>query len=212
MPSAQEPLIRRTLALLKRIGRRRLIAFVAISLAVHVVVLVAVVPRSRWQSGATAMWNGIEARIAEVSRVTLGAAEPALEPPRAMSSLRPHAPKYTPMLPHPAAEAARPPEDARYVPSGQLTLRPAPLKPIEVAYPEQAARMGIVRARLALFIDEEGTVTDARVVDTGAPPEFGEAARSAFLQARFRAGEVDGVRVKSRMLVEVEFDDNRGGK
>ena len=60
---------------------------------------------------------------------------------------------------------------------------------------------------LAIYIDEAGTVRKVQPVDAPLPDAFEEAARNAFLAARFRAGEREGRVVKSFIHIEVVFEE-----
>jgi TonB family protein len=136
-----------------------------------------------------------------------------LEPLANVETLKPRRPKYAAMLPLPSIELSMPEEDeSAYLPRKRLTVPPRALREIEVPYPAKAARSEPISIRLALFINSDGSVTDARVVTPFIPPEFAYAARQTFLEAKFRPGEVDGVAVKSRMVVEVSFSSNDDGK
>jgi len=63
------------------------------------------------------------------------------------------------------------------------------------------ARVGV----LALYIDEEGRVQDVVAEAPFLPIEYEEAARKAFLAARYAPGRINGHAVKSRVKVEVTF-------
>jgi len=56
-----------------------------------------------------------------------------------------------------------------------------------------------------LFVDEEGRVLEAFVLDAEAPPALADAARKGLLAARFEPAERDGGRVKTRIAVQVNF-------
>ncbi len=57
-----------------------------------------------------------------------------------------------------------------------------------------------------LFINETGAV-DRFEADAGLPPSLEEIARTAFLNARFEPGQLDGRPTKSLMKIEVVFDN-----
>ncbi len=57
-----------------------------------------------------------------------------------------------------------------------------------------------------MFIDETGKVVRVRVETQAFPPEMQEAARSAFMDAIFTPGLVDGLPVRSKIRVEVTFE------
>lgn len=87
-----------------------------------------------------------------------------------------------------------------------LDLGPRSLARIQIAYPEGVPDQALQAGRLTLFIDEHGTVKRILVLDQSLPPPFQEAARNAFLQARFAPAERAGRIVRARIDVEVVFD------
>lgn len=89
---------------------------------------------------------------------------------------------------------------------------PQPLGIVQIAYPAGVEPGRVHSGRLTLFIDETGAVRKVLVLTPAKPEDalpapFVEAARVAFLQARFSPGERQGVPVKSRIDIEVRFDD-----
>lgn len=105
--------------------------------------------------------------------------------------------------------------DDQYFARSLLSVAPAPLQPVLIAYPAFTGDAGRYVSELSLFIDETGTVVKVRVDGDPLPPPLEAAARSAFLSARFRPGEVaERGAVKSRIRIEVTFDSReapRGG-
>jgi TonB family protein len=98
-------------------------------------------------------------------------------------------------------------DETAYLPVSRLTMRPTPVKAIFVPYPDVARRSGRLTARLVLLIDEDGTVARITINDPQLHPVLAEAALSAFEHARFHPGKIDGTSVKTRMVVDVEFED-----
>ncbi len=93
-----------------------------------------------------------------------------------------------------------------------LDRPPQALGIVQINYPAGVEPGRVRTGRLTLFIDEAGAVRKVLVVTPpnaadALPAPFVEAAREAFLQARFTPGERQGVPVKSRIDVEVRFDD-----
>lgn len=110
--------------------------------------------------------------------------------------------------PHDRNEAALPPPGpATYFPRSELTVVPAPLHPVILATPDDggppARRVGV----LSLFIDEAGRVHHIVPEEPLLPSRYEEAAREAFMAAAFTPGERDGGAVKSRIRIEVVFDN-----
>ena len=104
-------------------------------------------------------------------------------------------------LPHPANV------DDDYVPRPLLTVPPVARTPVIFATPRGEAFRGRHVGVLSLFIDEHGQVQRIEADAGGLPEAFEQAARDAFMAAQFVPGEVDGAAVKSRVRVEVVFDD-----
>lgn len=97
-----------------------------------------------------------------------------------------------------------------YVPRPLLSVAPEPVIPVVIAVPPAAAAgrlIGRYSAVLALYIDEEGRVRRIEAESPALPEPMERAARQAFLAARFSPGQVAGQVVKSRIRVEVVFDD-----
>jgi len=94
-----------------------------------------------------------------------------------------------------------------YVPRPLLSIPPAAQSPVIIAAPEGdpdlSRRVGI----LSLFIDEDGRVQHIAANEPALAPAFEQAARDAFMATRFSPGRIDGKAVKSRVRVEVVFDN-----
>ena len=93
-----------------------------------------------------------------------------------------------------------------------LDRPPQALGIVQISYPPGVEPGRVRTGRLTLFIDEAGAVRKVMVApppnaEDALPAPFVEAAREAFLQARFTPGERQGMPVKSRIDVEVSFDD-----
>jgi hypothetical protein len=80
------------------------------------------------------------------------------------------------------------------------------MAPITIDYPPIDDDNGRYVSELTLFLDESGNVVRARVDGPRLPFALEEAARSAFLAARFAPGWLVGETVKSRIRVEVVFE------
>lgn len=137
----------------------------------------------------------------------------AAEPARGASSPTPDpqppepASTLPPLSPASVATPAGDPDGVTsdlYLPRGALSQGPSVIGWVDVPFPDTAAP-GHYRAELTLFIDEQGTVRRVRVDRGDAPALLQDAARQAFLNARFQPGEIDGRAVKSRLRIEVEF-------
>jgi hypothetical protein len=94
-----------------------------------------------------------------------------------------------------------------YVPRPLLTAPPVAITPVVFATPEGDAFRGTHVGILSLFIDEHGRVQRIEVDAAMLPEAFEQAVRDAFMAAQFTPGEIDGTAVRSRVRVEVIFDD-----
>lgn len=139
----------------------------------------------------------------------LGADTPSADPPVTAASAL-NAPSAAP---EPAAVAsAAPPAGApfgvreapRYYPPSQLHERPYLLTRVEPTYPQGAPPDGGA-AVLRVLIGEDGKVERVVVVSSDPVDKFGEAAAAAFSGAQFSPGELNGVAVKSQLLIEMKF-------
>lgn len=117
--------------------------------------------------------------------------------------------------PAPQSEIAEPSQEnsayasleGDYIPRPQLTQPPVSLAPVMIAPPEGNHETGRIVGILSLFINEQGGVD--RVLSTGPnlPPAFEQNAIAAFKNIRFNPGQLDGMPVKSRIRIEVIFDN-----
>jgi protein TonB len=98
-------------------------------------------------------------------------------------------------------------DDATYYPARELDVYPALLSPLVLDYPERALREDRRgRVLLMLLIDAAGRVDDIAVVEAEPPGYFEAAARKAFEQASFSGARRNGLPVRSRVLIHVDFD------
>jgi outer membrane biosynthesis protein TonB len=98
-------------------------------------------------------------------------------------------------------------DEAQYHSAAALTTRPQPLSTISVPYPKDVQQGGAWSALLAIFIDEDGAVVRVNVLSAKLPLPFEEAAVNTFGSARFRPGRIGDKPVKSRMVIEVLFEN-----
>ena len=108
----------------------------------------------------------------------------------------------------PASAVALPLDvDLKYYPARELDVYPVPLAPLRFEYPERAARERVGGSvRLMLLLDEAGAVDSISVVGAQPPGYFEDAARAAFVAARFFPARKDARPVKSRVLIIVNYD------
>ncbi|MDP1690779.1 MAG: hypothetical protein Q8L49_02250 [Burkholderiaceae bacterium] len=151
------------------------------------------------------------------SERTAPPAQPVAEPLPQLPAAQPAAP----LVAEQAAEIAPPmpvfglvvpgiDSDDDYFPRALLTQAPSPIEPVLIDYPAIDRDPGHHSSELTLFIDETGRVARVRVDGAELPLELEMAARNAFINARFRSGELDGRAVKSQIRIEVVFDSRTG--
>lgn len=97
--------------------------------------------------------------------------------------------------------------DKDFFPPSALDIGPYPAQPVLIDYPSVDAGSGTHVSELSLFIDENGRVVRIRVDGPALPAAMEEAARLAFTGATFSPGQVDGLPVRSRIRVEVIFEE-----
>lgn len=98
-------------------------------------------------------------------------------------------------------------EDDAYLVRSLLAIAPAPLAPALIEFPPLAGAAERYRGELTLFIDEHGVVVRVRAEGEPLPAVLEDAARQAFMNVRFRPGELaEQGAVKSRIRIEVVFE------
>lgn len=103
-----------------------------------------------------------------------------------------------------------PQTDGHYWPGRTLDQKPIPQAPVVIPYPEGFISIAHGHAILQLFINESGLVDRVEVVESEAPIEFTDIARRAFLNTRFTPGVKDRVQVRSKLKIEVGFQNGQG--
>ncbi len=129
------------------------------------------------------------------------AVEMAAAPASAVASAGDASP--APMSAAPADGAS----DGDYLPRSLLTIAPIALTSVVIPTPPGTPAGGRRVGVLSLYIDEEGRVRRVEAEQPALPEIMERAAREAFSAARFQPGQVDGHVVKSRIRVEVVFDE-----
>lgn len=110
--------------------------------------------------------------------------------------------------PAPAAALPLPPTgDLTYYPARELDVYPAPRAPLRFDYPERAAHEHVGGSvSIMLLLDEAGAIDGVTVVAAEPPGYFEDRVRAAFAAARFFPARKDGRAVKSRVLINVNYD------
>lgn len=93
-----------------------------------------------------------------------------------------------------------------------LDVGPYPMRTVLIDYPPLPEGGGTYVSELSLFIDELGSVVRIRVDGQALPAVMEEAARQAFMGTVFSPGQVDGLPVRSRIRVEVIFEEGAPGR
>ena len=94
----------------------------------------------------------------------------------------------------------------RYYKIKELDVIPRPISLISPRYPEAvpaSVRRGVVK--LEIKLDEDGVVTEVSVQGGEPPGYFEDAAREAFLNAKFTPGMKSGRKVRSLLTLQVHF-------
>jgi periplasmic protein TonB len=152
--------------------------------------------------------NGIEERSSTVGSAP--AADVAATPPKSEHT-QPEPPDIppsallSPPVPMFALVASSRAGDGDYFTRDHLSVGPSPVTDVFIDYPPLDNQSGNHISELSLFINEEGKVVRVRVEGPALPAPLEEAARTAFMSARFSPGQVDGLPVRSRIRVEVSF-------
>lgn len=110
----------------------------------------------------------------------------------------------------PNADAARPADipDPTYYGARQLDVYPVLTGGLDWA--RVGATGAAARIVVLVLIDADGRVNEVSVIEAEPRGAFEESTRAAFASARFRPALKDGRPVKSRLLVEVDFNDREG--
>jgi protein TonB len=106
-----------------------------------------------------------------------------------------------------AALPLPPATDVTYYPARELDVYPAPQAPLRFEYPERAAHEHVGGSlRIMLLLDEGGAIDSMSVIAAEPRGYFEDSTRAVFAAARFFPGRKDGRAVKSRVLVDVNYD------
>jgi hypothetical protein len=127
--------------------------------------------------------------------------------PEWLEKIEPQLPRYLDMLAQTETVPFLPTfDESAYLSASELTVRPSAARYIQVPFPPAITGQGSWSAVLAVFINENGMVAKVRVFGGSLPTACAEAAIATFRSAHFHPGRIGERPVKSRMLVQVEFD------
>lgn len=93
----------------------------------------------------------------------------------------------------------------KYYSAEWLERRPIPLFSIVPAYPPDIENV-VGRVTLLLLINERGSVDSFRILFSEPPGIFDQESIIAFTQAKYSAGRIAGLPVKSQFVVDIRFD------
>lgn len=94
-----------------------------------------------------------------------------------------------------------------YIPRPQLSIAPAALTPIMIEAPLEQREPQRITGILSIYINESGRVDHINPSGLEEFPEFEKAALAAFQGVTYTPGQVQGQVVKSRIRIEVVFDN-----
>lgn len=97
--------------------------------------------------------------------------------------------------------------NSEYIPRPQLSIPPIAQAPLILGTPEGPFEPQRITGILSLYIDENGQVHHVSAHGERMPAAFEEVARQAFMAMTFRPGQLNGQPVKSRIRIEVVFDN-----
>lgn len=97
--------------------------------------------------------------------------------------------------------------EGEYIPRPLLSSPPAPTSAVLIKTPLISTEPQRLVGVLSLYINEHGTVDHITSTGDELPPAFEQAAKTAFQLITFTPGQLDGHAVKSRIKVEVVFDN-----
>lgn len=210
-------------------GQRPIAVAFALSLLLHLLLLLGVAVRPGAPPGAALQSATVNVNILPAQRPAVVAPVPVQPEHAAPAEMLP-LPKPQPQSeqaeapvaqqPPPKPEASTQDEpsgrpainvplihDPVFYPAKQVDVHPSALAPINPAYPDDAAQRNVTgKVMLLLLIDETGKVVDVSVVDATPPGYFEDSAVAAFRSARFSPAEKGGRKVKSRVLIQVSFE------
>lgn len=172
---------------------RHFAAPLAVSLAVHAVLLGAVGPGGGELPSPVGAAAAMQVRLAEAP----------------MQDVAPPTPPAT-SLPRRRAEAPLPfrgEAPVRYLRSSDVHERATPIEMAPLVYPEKAYINRIPgTVRMRVYISDAGGVDAAEIVSASPAGHFETAAIEAVRRTRFKPARKDGRTVPSQKVVEVNFD------
>jgi TonB family protein len=96
-----------------------------------------------------------------------------------------------------------------YYPAGRLSRMPVGISTFDIQ-PPAGGDTGIGgKMTIRIWISAKGGIDGVRVLSSGLPAAYAEAALAAFEKMRFEPGEINGVQVQSWVDIVIEYADFR---
>ena len=196
-----------------------LVLCASVSLAAHAVLLSAITPAVRPAAVASSRTQigslGGQGRDRIHVRMLVAQAETQTQPELHPEPVEAQPAEATPVTatqetptPPTSSSTANPaPGVDDYLPRPLLSAPPVVRTPVLMAAPPGETEIARRVGTLSLFIDEHGMVHHIVANEPRLPAAFEQAARDAFMAAHFSPGQLEGQAVKSRIRVEVVFDN-----
>lgn len=208
------PIARFALPDLRAGGMDTLTGALILSLAAHAVLLVW--PVTLPKGGASSIATPGPAKPARVLRVSLhpeAVAEPSVQKhPAAQAAVESSA------VPHEDKPKDAPQDEPRapqeiplvgYYPAERLTRMPQAVGIFDIQPPAGGDSGLGGKMTVRIWIGANGAIDRAKVLSSGLPANYAEAAFSAFEKLRFEPGQIGGVAVKTWVDIVIEYADFR---
>ncbi len=96
----------------------------------------------------------------------------------------------------------------QYFTRHQLTEKPSVIEDIENEIQVDIPSAQAQDLRLLLFINEEGSIDKLEILQANLPSEASNILLAKFSRLKFKPGKIDGVAVKSQLMIEVHLEAN----
>ncbi len=185
----------------------RLLIFIGVSFALHAATLAGYMPGNPTASRRA---DATESHVLHATLAPVSAQySPGGDPPGPGDDARQTQrvePTTATAAAHTDSGIARLPLPHTWHEAADLDVRAEPLSNVQIEYPEALDGSGIIgRVRVLLFIDERGVVRKAQIAASEPKRTFDEAAIKGWQDVRFSPAMKNGVAVKSRKLLELDF-------
>jgi TonB family protein len=96
-----------------------------------------------------------------------------------------------------------------YYTTDQLSKRPQPMAAVNLDPPEVRDLVATGTMVMLVWINEQGLVDQVELERSDLPGQFGAAAVAAMKDARFIPGELNGLPVRAKLRIEIDYEDGR---